>query len=69
VLGAFAVTRTINRFIRRRSARGGEASGPIKDITIGGVHIHHQVFGIVTMFLTGLVIITTGPTDAALSAC
>lgn len=66
VLGAFVVTRSITRFIRARSARGGQATGPIKDITIGGVHVHHQVFGIVTMFLTGLIIITVQPTDTAL---
>ena len=66
VLGAFVVTRSITRFIRARSARAGQAAGPIKDITIGGVHIHHQVFGIVTMFLTGLLIIATGATDTLL---
>ena len=66
VLGAFVVTRSITRFIRARSARGGQAAGPIKDITIGGVHVHHQVFGIVTMFLAGLIIITVQPTDTAL---
>jgi len=66
VLGAFVVTRTITRFIRRRGARGGPASGPIKDITIGGVHVHHQVFGIIGMFVTGLLIITVQPADTGL---
>lgn len=66
VLGAFVVTRGITRFIRRRSAAGGQASGPIKDITIGGVHIHHQVFGISTMFLTGLLLVATTPDGALL---
>jgi len=46
ILGAFLVTRGITRFIRYRAALGGKQSGPIKDITVGGVHIHHQVFGI-----------------------
>src|SRR6185312_14889906 len=64
VLGAFAVTRGITRFIRRRSASGVEAAGPIKDITVGGVHIHHQVFGILLMFLSGLLLVTTTPQDA-----
>lgn len=68
VLGAFVVTRTITRYIRARSLRGGPATGPIKDITIGGVHVHHQVFGIVGMFLTGLLIITLQPTGAGLDA-
>lgn len=66
VLGAFLVTRTITRFIRRRGARGGPATGPIKDITIGGVHVHHQVFGIIGMFLAGLLIITIQPTGVGL---
>jgi hypothetical protein len=66
VLGAFAVTRGITRFIRHRSASGVEASGPIKDITIGGVHIHHQVFGISLMFVSGLLLVTTTPQDALL---
>ena len=66
VLGAFVVTRGITRFIRHRSATGVAASGPIKDITIGGVHIHHQVFGISLMFLSGLLLVTTTPQDALL---
>jgi hypothetical protein len=60
ILGAFLVTRGITRFIRHRANNGGAPSGPIRDITIRGVHIHHQVFGIVTMFLAGLLIIATG---------
>jgi hypothetical protein len=67
ILGSFLVTRGITRFIRSRSSKGGEASGPIKDITIGGVHIHHQVFGISTMFLTGLLIIATGATGSLMN--
>jgi len=67
ILGAFLVTRGITRSIRSRSGKGAAASGPIKDITIGGVHIHHQVFGIVTMFLTGLLIVATGATDTLLN--
>ena len=66
VLGAFVVTRTITRFIRRRGAGGGPVSGPIKDITIGGVHVHHQVFGIIGMFVTGLLIITIQPIETGL---
>ena len=67
ILGSFLVTRGITRFIRSRSNRGAVASGPIKDITIGGVHIHHQVFGISTMFLTGLLIIATGATGTLMN--
>src|SRR5512132_3963790 len=53
VLVTFLVTRSITRLIRSRSARG-HATGPVRDITIGGVHIHHQVFGIVIMLGAGL---------------
>lgn len=68
VLSSFLVTRAITRFIRRRGASGQAASGPVKDIVIGGVHVHHQVFGIVTMFLTGLVAVVTTPGDGWPSA-
>lgn len=63
ILGSFLVTRLVTRFIRRRSASGQQASGPVKDIVIAGVHIHHQVFGIALMFLTGLIAVITTPPD------
>jgi len=54
----FAVTRAITRRIR---AGGGEENegderggGMIKDIHIGGVHVHHQVFGIVLVLVAAL---------------
>lgn len=67
ILGAFLVTRGITRFIRHRSNSGGGPSGPIRDITIRGVHIHHQVFGIVTMFLAGLLIVATDASGTLLT--
>ena len=67
ILGAFLVTRGITRFIRRRAALGGKQSGPIKDITVGGVHIHHQVFGIVMMFVFGLLMVAINPLDVQLN--
>lgn len=49
----FAVTRTITRRIRART--GEEPSGGIvKDIHIGGVHVHHQVLGIVLVLVSAL---------------
>lgn len=65
VLVTFVVTRLITRFIRSRPA--AESAGPIRDITIGGVHIHHQVWGIVMMLCTGVVLIAGTPENAALS--
>lgn len=54
-LVTYAVTRTITVRIRNRKASGtGEASGPIKDVHIGGVHVHHQVWGILLVLVVGL---------------
>jgi hypothetical protein len=52
----YAVTRRITRKIRARSTSDVvvEESGPIKDIHIGGVHVHHQVWGILLVLVTGL---------------
>jgi hypothetical protein len=63
-LAAFLVTRGVTRLIRHRSNAGAESTGPVKDITIGGVHIHHQVFGITLMFLMGLLFVAAQPTGA-----
>jgi hypothetical protein len=59
-LVTFTLTRAITLRIRRRSAEA-EASGvqpaeggAIKDVYIGGVHIHHQVWGILLVLVTGL---------------
>jgi hypothetical protein len=55
-LVTYALTRRITRTIRARSTSGEvvEESGPIKDIVIGGVHVHHQVWGILLVLVTGL---------------
>jgi hypothetical protein len=54
-LVTYAVTRTITVRIRNRKATGTqEESGPIKDVHIGGVHVHHQVWGIMLVLLVGL---------------
>jgi hypothetical protein len=52
----YAITRSITRKIRARSTAEVvvEESGPIKDIHIGGVHVHHQVWGILLVLVTGL---------------
>lgn len=67
LLATFVVTRLITRWIRSRQAKGG-ATGPVRDITIGGVHIHHQVFGILIMLTAGLILIAGTPEETALNA-
>ncbi|HYB86875.1 MAG TPA: hypothetical protein VEC76_08505 [Streptosporangiaceae bacterium] len=54
----FAVTRGITRRIHAKAARpspqtAGQRRG-LSDIYIGGVHIHHQVWGILLVLVTGL---------------
>jgi hypothetical protein len=52
---AYAVTRGITRRIRaRKDEDDGGADGAIKDVYIGGVHIHHQVWGILLVLVVGL---------------
>jgi hypothetical protein len=50
MLAAFVFTFLITRLITRliRSGRG-----PFRDTTVGGVHIHHQVYGIFLLLGTG----------------
>jgi len=55
-LVTYIITRGITRKIRARSTAEVvvEESGPIKDIHIGGVHVHHQVWGILLVLITGM---------------
>jgi hypothetical protein len=60
----FAVTRGITRRIRAKSAEppndggsaegGSEEQGGLSDVYIGGVHVHHQVWGILLVLVSGL---------------
>lgn len=51
----YGITRTITVRIKNRTASGTqEQSGPIKDVHIGGVHVHHQVWGILLVLVVGL---------------
>jgi hypothetical protein len=63
----FLITRGITRFIRYRSLSGTDQPGVIKDIVIRGIHIHHQVFGIVLMLLSGIVLVDVRPSEAGLA--
>ena len=60
-LVTYAITRSITLRIRRRGAepqpetpQDGESGGLINDIHIGGVHVHHQVWGILLVLVVGL---------------
>jgi hypothetical protein len=53
----FLITRTITRRIQAKSKEPTEDAGGrsmIGDITIGGVHIHHQVWGILLVLTSSL---------------
>ena len=51
----YAVTRWVTLRIHARAASGvDDGNSPIKDVHIGGVHVHHQVWGILLVLLTGL---------------
>ncbi len=67
VLTTFLVTRMITRYLRRRARQGEAGSGPLRDVTVGGVHVHHQVFGILIMLGAGLGLIAVTPGGVALN--
>jgi hypothetical protein len=54
----FVITRTVTRRIHSKGqsegqgADGEQPTGLVKDIHIGGVHIHHQVWGILLILIT-----------------
>ena len=50
----FAVTRTIVRLIRA-------GRGPFRDVEVGGVHVHHSVYGIFLILIAGTVEFAYGP--------
>jgi hypothetical protein len=62
ILVTFLVTRIVTRLIRSGSARGG-----IGNVSIAGNHIHHQVFGILIIIGTGIVLVSQTPKGAALN--
>jgi hypothetical protein len=62
ILVTFLITRTVTRLIR--SGRGGAGLG---NVQIAGNHVHHQVFGILIIIGTGIVLVSATPHGAALS--
>ncbi|MGZ5959357.1 MAG: hypothetical protein ACXWLG_14915 [Myxococcaceae bacterium] len=54
-LFTYGATRWITLRIRARKASGvDEGDAAVKDVYIGGVHIHHQVWGILLVLVIGL---------------
>jgi hypothetical protein len=58
MLGSFVVTFLVTRVITRMIRSG---RGPFRDTTVGGVHIHHQVYGIFLLLGTGAAELTYRP--------
>jgi hypothetical protein len=67
VLLSFVVTRVVTRRIRATKQRDKQGR-LIGDIAIGGIHVHHQVFGILIMLLAGGVACVFGPHGSGLDA-
>jgi hypothetical protein len=64
ILVSFLITRMVTRLIR--SGSGGGAG--LGNVTIAGNHVHHQVFGILIIIGTGIVLVSQTPQGAALDA-
>jgi hypothetical protein len=55
----FFVTRSFVRLIRRRDETGRPATWwQPRNVSIGGVHIHHVTFGVVLVLVSGLTLVT-----------
>jgi hypothetical protein len=66
ILVTFLLTRTVTRLIRSGS---GVRAG-LGNVRIGGHHVHHQVFGILIIIGTGIVLVSEMPPGTATpSAC
>ncbi|MGH3253433.1 MAG: hypothetical protein ACRDOI_45440, partial [Trebonia sp.] len=64
ILVTFLLTRIVTRLIR--SGNGGGAG--LGNVSIGGNHVHHQVFGILIIIGTGIALVSGTPRGAALDA-
>jgi hypothetical protein len=62
ILVTFLVTRSVTRMIR--SGSGGKVG--LGNVQIAGHHIHHQVFGILIIIGTGILLVSAMPRGAAL---
>jgi hypothetical protein len=71
ILLTFLIARLVTRYIRHHASRPrteDEQAGRalVGDIKVGGVHIHHQVFGIFIMVLAGMIMLSAQPEGATL---
>jgi hypothetical protein len=64
ILVSFLITRMVTRLIRSGSGSGAG----LGNFTIAGNHVHHQVFGILIIIGTGIVLVSQTPQGAALDA-
>ena len=80
LLATFLITRIVTRRIRskqravelaasRGEQNGDTGGGILGNLSLGGVHIHHQVFGILIMCGVGIALIALSPEGAALNVC
>ncbi len=64
ILVTFLLTRTVTRLIRS----GAGARAGLGNFRIAGNHVHHQVFGILIIIGTGIVLVSKTPQGAGLDA-
>ena len=64
ILVTFLITRIVTRLIRS----GSGAGAGLGNVRIAGHHVHHQVFGILIIIGTGVVLVSAMPRGAALDA-
>jgi hypothetical protein len=64
ILVTFLTTRIVTRLIRS----GSGAGAGLGNVSIAGNHVHHQVFGILIIIGTGIVLVSETPRGAALNA-
>ena len=64
ILITFLVARIVTRLIRSGSGTGAG----LGNVSIGGNHVHHQVFGILIMIGSGIALVSAMPHGAALDA-
>ena len=62
ILVTFLITRTVTRLIRS----GSGAGAGLGNFRIAGVHVHHQVFGILIIIGTGIALVSATPRGTAL---
>ena len=64
ILVTFLITRMVTRLIRS----GSGAGAGLGNVKVGGNHVHHQVFGILIIIGTGIVLVSETPHGPALDA-